>query len=336
MRRRAGPSGPTGIIFLGAPSVPGQVELARQAEANGFESVWIAETRMTRDGIVPMAAIAGATSRVRVGSGILNVYTRHPVALALSFICLNEIAPGRIVMGLGPGSPLVLAPQGIAFEKPLTRLREYCEVLRPLMRGEEVTYRGETVVLDHARIEDLLEGTDAGTADAGSIPLLLGVTGPKALELAGELADGLMMNVCMSMDYVRDRQRVVEAGARKAARTLADVELSAVVCCSPHSDSAEGKDHARRFVALYLSMFPNLARETGVDLELVDRIRTLFTGDGVEAASRLVGDDVVDRLTAAGTPDECRARIAQYRAENVLPILFPVPGAMELTLATLA
>lgn len=327
---------PTGIIFLGAPDVPGQVALARRAEERGYESVWVAETRMTRDGIVPMAAIAGATSRVRVGSGILNVYTRHPVALALSFICLNEIAPGRIVMGLGPGSPLVLAPQGVAFEKPLTRLREYCETIVPLMRGEEVTYHGETVVLEGARIEDELEGTDAGTGSAGDVPLWLGVTGPKAIELSGELGDGLLMNVCMSMDYVRDRQRLVEAGAARAGRTLGDVEIGAVVCVSPHADSAEGKDRARRFVSLYLSMFPNLAGETGVDLDLIDRIRERFTSGDHDAAAVLVDDGVVARLAAAGTVDECRAKIAEYREANVLPVLFPVPGAMDLTIDALA
>src|SRR5262245_34304658 len=116
------------------------VALARRAEERGFESVWVAETRMTRDGLVPLAAIAQATSRVKVATGIVNVYTRGPVVVAISFAALDEIAPGRVLMGLGAGSPLVLAPQGVAWEKPVTRLREYCDVVRPLLRGEEVRY----------------------------------------------------------------------------------------------------------------------------------------------------------------------------------------------------
>src|SRR5688572_22957285 len=132
------------------------VALAREAEAAGFDSVWMAETRLTRDGVVPVAAIAAGTERIRVGTGILPVYTRNPVTLALTFVSLEELAPGRIVMGLGAGSPVVLRPQGIPFAKPLTRLREYCEVIPPLMRGEAVTYDGETVRLDGARIEDVL------------------------------------------------------------------------------------------------------------------------------------------------------------------------------------
>ena len=123
-------SGRTGLLFLGAPAVPEMVALAQRAERAGYESVWVAETRLTRDAIAPVAAIALGTERLRVATGIVNVYTRNPVLLALTFATLDELAPGRIVMGLGAGSPRVLAPQGVEFDRPLTRLREYCEVIR--------------------------------------------------------------------------------------------------------------------------------------------------------------------------------------------------------------
>ena len=92
--------------------VPEMVRLAQKAESAGFESVWVAETRITRDAVVPMVAIAGATAKIRVGSAIMNVFTRGPVVIAITFLGLDELAPGRIVMGLGTGSPLILAPQG--------------------------------------------------------------------------------------------------------------------------------------------------------------------------------------------------------------------------------
>src|SRR5438094_616504 len=170
---------PAGILLAGAPSVPEMVDIARRAEARGFDSIWMAETRMTRDGLTPLAARAMATERIKLATGIVNIYTRNPVVLAISFIGLEELAPGRIVMGLGTGSPLVLAPQGVPFEKPLTRLREYVEVIRPLMRGEPVTYTGRTISLDGARIEDLLA---SGEISSQEVPLYLGVTGPRSLE----------------------------------------------------------------------------------------------------------------------------------------------------------
>jgi 5,10-methylenetetrahydromethanopterin reductase len=325
-----------GLLFPGAPAIPEMVRLARRAEKQGFESVWMAETRMTRDAFVPVAAIALGTQRIRVGTGIVNVHTRGPVVIAISFIGLEEIAPGRIVMGLGTGSPLVLAPQGVAFEKPVTRLREYIEVIRPLMRGEEVTYRGKTISLERARIEDLLSGR--GAADASKrMPLHLGVTGPRALELAGELADGVILNTCLPTSYVERALERIEQGAQRAGRSIAEVDVSMAVLSSPDADSQAGKDRARRFIALYLSLFPNIARETGLDSAFVDSIRSAFHGEGLEAAAGRVGDDVVDLLTAAGTPEQCRARIEEYRRAGVaLPILIAVEGALDAVVDELA
>ena len=300
------------------------VRLARKAETAGFESVWVAETRITRDAVVPMTAIAAATERVRVGAAIMNVYTRNPVVIAITFLGLEEVAPGRIVMGLGTGSPLILAPQGHPFERPLTRLREYCEVVRPLMRGEEVTYEGRTIRLEAARVEDLLSDHSA----AGELPLYLGVTGSRALELAGAVADGVLLNTCLPTAYVERARGLIEQGA--VGRDTSKMELAMMIVASPQEDSKAGKDRARRFVAVYLSMFPNIAKETGLPPDLLDRLRAAFHDEGVDAAAKLVGDDIVDSLTAAGTPDECRARLDEYRRVGIeLPVLIPLDGAVE-------
>src|SRR5712691_3665744 len=101
-----------GLGLLGAPEVRKMVELAQLAETHGFESVWVAETRLTRDGITPCAAIAMATTRLKIATGIVNVYTRGAVLTAVSFVSLDEVSQGRIIMGLGTGSPLVLKPLG--------------------------------------------------------------------------------------------------------------------------------------------------------------------------------------------------------------------------------
>ena len=317
-----------GLLLAGAPAVPEMVSIARRAEAAGFESIWVAETRLTRDAFVPMAAVAQATTTLRVASGIVNVYTRNPVVLAISFLGLEELAPGRIVLGLGTGSPTVLAPQGVPFERPLTRLREYCDVLPPLMRGEPVHYAGRYVTLDGARIEDLLHPEEGARPD---MPLVIGATGPKALRYAGSVADGVLMNVCLPTEYVSSRLELVEAGAREAGRSLGELEIGMGILVSPHPDGDEGRERARQFIALYLSAMPNIAKETG---ERVDAIRDAFGAEGLPAAARLVSDETVDRLAAAGTPDECRARLAAYAAAGVETIVMtPVPGAMDEVLA---
>jgi 5,10-methylenetetrahydromethanopterin reductase len=311
------------------------VRLARKAEAAGFESVWVAETRITRDAVVPMAAIAGATDHVRVGTAIMNVFTRGPVVVAITFLGLEEIAPGRIVMGLGTGSPLILAPQGQPFEKPLTRLREYCEVLRPLMRGDEVTYDGGTIRLEQARVEDLLSG-QAIAGGPNDVPLYLGVTGPRSLQLAGAVADGVLLNVCLPTAYVERAREFIDQGARTVGRSAADLELGMMLVVSPDEDSNAGKDRARRFIAVYLSMFPNIARETGLPAELLDALRAALREGGPEAGAALVSDQVVDSLTAAGTPGEVRQRLDEYRRAGIqLTVLIPLEGAVEAAIEAL-
>jgi len=317
--------------------VPEIVALAERCEAGGFDSVWMAETRMTRDSFVPMAAIAMATEKLRIGSGIVNVFTRGPVVLAISFIGLEELAPGRILMGLGTGSPLVLLPQGIEFEKPLTRLREYCEVIPRLVRGEEVSYDGEIVRLAKARVEDLLSERGGVGGPRTRLPLWLGVTGPRALEYAGEVADGVMLNTCLPIEYVRDAVKRIEHGARRAGRRPEEIEIAMANATAPHEDSSEGKRVAARFIALYLSLFPNIAQASGVEEQKLAAVRQRFEEHGLEAASELVGDEIVDHLTVAGSVDECRARLDEYRAAGVqLPILAPLEQTMDLAVETLA
>lgn len=321
-----------GLIFAGGPSVPEMVAISQRAEARGFESIWVAETRLTRDGFVPLAAIGAATSRITIGTGIVPVFTRPPVVLAISFRALEEIAPGRVKMGIGTGSPKILETQGIAFERPLTRLREYCNVLPRLVAGESVTFHGETMTLTDARIEDVLASEEQ--AAAPPLPLWLGVTGPKALQLSGQMADGVLLNVCLGPDYVRRAMSLMREGAAAAGRDPERIEVGMGIVCSPDLDGDVGRERARRFVALYLSLFPNVARETGIDSDLIAAVRDAFGRAGLEAAVAVMGSDPVQRLAAAGTPAEVRDRLDEYVEAGVdMPVLVPVEGALEAVLA---
>ena len=317
-----------GLGLLGAPEVLQMVELARLAEEHGFESVWVAETRLTRDGIAPCAAIAMATRKIKIGTGIVNVFTRGAVLIGVSFVSLDEVSQGRIIMGLGTGSPLVLEPQGVAFEKPLTRLRETIDVVQALLRGEEVTYSGKTIDVRGARLEV--------KPRREHIPLYLGVTGPKAVELVGEKADGVMLNAFLPTSYVVRALDRLEAGARRAGRTVAGIDVSGAVIVSVDDDAQVARDRARTFIALYLALFPNIAKETGLPEALIQETRQVFTGQGPEAAARLIDDAVVDFLTASGTPEQCRQAIDNYRAAGLqLPILFPLEPNLPLAIQTL-
>ena len=318
----------TGIGLLGAPDVLQMVELAKLAEERGFESVWVAETRLTRDGIAPCAAIAMATSRLKIATGIINVFTRGAVLIAVSFVSLDEVSQGRIIMGLGTGSPLVLKPQGVEFHKPLTRLRETIDVVQPLLRGEEVTFKGETISVDGARLEE--------KPPRSHIPLYLGVTGPKALELCGEKADGAMLNAFLPTTYVERALTRIETGAKRTGKTLEDVDITGAIVVSVDDDSKVAKDRSRQFIGLYLSLFPNIAQETGLPDELIAEARAAFNKGGPEAAAKHIDDDVVAYLTASGTPEECRNKINEYRAAGLQsPLLFPLDPNVRMAIETL-
>jgi 5,10-methylenetetrahydromethanopterin reductase len=306
-----------GLAFLGAPRVPEMVDLARLAEDAGCESVWIAETRITRDGFVPAGAIAMCTNQIGIGTGIVNVFTRGPVLSAISFATLDEASGGRAIVGLGAGSPLILAAQGQGFEKPLTRLREYVEVQRLLLTGERVDYEGKTIRLEGAQLEFEPFRRD--------IPVYLGVTGPKALELVGEIADGAMLNGFLPPAYVQRAANVIAVGAARTGRAVATIDISMAVITSVDTDGARARDAVRPFVTMYMTRMPNIAAEMGFDDEQLGRVRLAVAEGGIEAGLPYVSDEMVTAVTVAGTLDECRARIADYRAAGVgLPILFPV------------
>ena len=325
-----------GLLFAGAPSVPKMVDLAIRAEQAGYESVWVAETRMTRDGFTPLAAIGMATERIKLATGIVNVYTRGAVVLAISFATLAEIAPGRTIVGLGPGSPLVLRPQGVEWDRPLRRLREYSETMRPLLRGEPVTYEGDTMRLENAQIEDVLQHEGDAIGHGQDLPQYFGVTGMTAVALAGELADGVIYNSCLGVEYVGRAAEAIEEGAARVGRNAADVDVAMAILSSPDRDSATGKRRAHEFCSLYLSLFPNIARESGVDPELVAATREAFTSGGVEAAQQVLPLEVVNQLCAAGTPEECQDRIDEYREAGVaMPVLIALDGTIDLAVETL-
>ncbi len=318
-----------GFGFLGAPAVPEMVELAQRAEALGYESVWVAETRFTRDGIAPVAAIAAMTRTIKVGTGIVNVFTRGPVVTAISFASLDEISGGRTLMGLGPGSPLVLAPQGVAFAKPLTRLREYVQVIEQLLAGQAVSFHGETIDLAGVKLELSPVRTH--------IPLYLGVTGARALELSGEIADGVLMNAFLPTSYTRRAVELVERGANKAGKSPEDVDVAGCLVVCVDEDSKRAKDQVRPLIGLYLALFPNIARETELPEDFVLKVRETFHAEGIGAAAQLISDEVVDFLVVAGTAAECRARLDAYRAAGLEhPVIFPVEANLEAAMTALA
>jgi 5,10-methylenetetrahydromethanopterin reductase len=287
--------------------------VARQAEELGYESIWLTETRFTRDAVTTTSAIATATQRARIATAVVNPFTRSAVLTAVTAATLDEVCEGRFVLGIGPGSPTVLARQGIPFDQPLARLRETVDVVRRLIQGEDLSFTGKTVQLAGARLDF--------TPPRTTIPIYLGVTGPKALALAGEIADGVILNGFVSLDYTKRAIEIVRSSARAAGRDPNEVEICGSIVVSVDAERKTALDAVRPLVALYLAEFPNVARESGVPANVLNRIAAMNRHEGSQAAAELVTDAIVTDLTCAGTIDEVKEGLARRRETGVtLPI----------------
>jgi 5,10-methylenetetrahydromethanopterin reductase len=312
------------------------LDYVRYAEERGFEAVWQAESRLVRDAIVPMAAYAAVTERIKVGSGVINNWTRNLGLLAATFLTLDDLAPDRIICGIGAWWDPLARNVGIDRRKPLTAMRETVEVLRRLLNMERVTFHGEFVHVDGIEL-DVVHGRRAPR----QVPIMIGATGDKMMELTGEIADGVVLNYCVPPEYNDEAIELLERGARKAGRKLADLDRPQLVVCSVDPDREKAIDTTRELLTQYLAQQPHIAKASGVAQDVVAQIQEILgwpaTKEQIQRAKHLVPEALIHRITASGTPEEARAKVAEYRKHGATcPILYPVGGEVKLLIDTFA
>lgn len=300
------------------------MDYVRYAEQRGFEAVWQAESRLVREATVPMAAFAAVTSRITVASGVIPIWTRNVGLLAATFSTLAELAPGRVILGLGAWWEPLASKVGVDRRHPLQAMREVVTATRRLLAMERVTYHGEFVHLDDVEI-DIVHG-DRSPKD---VPIYIGATAMKMMELAGEIADGVVLNYLVGPAYNAEAMEHLSIGAARAGRTVDDVDRPQLVVCSLDPDRALALDRSRELVAQYLGQQPHIMKASGVDASLLDEIGRVLTWpatpEQIERATALVPDEVVQLITASGTADECRAKVQEYvDAGCTCPVLYPL------------
>ncbi|MFQ5855152.1 MAG: LLM class flavin-dependent oxidoreductase [Anaerolineae bacterium] len=311
------------------------MEYARYAEAKGFEAVWQAESRLVRDAVVPMAAYAAVTERIKVGSGVINNWTRNIGLLAATFLTLDDLAPDRIICGIGAWWDPLARDVGIERRKPLTAMRETVEVLRRLLRMENVTFHGEFHHVTGIELDVV-----HGRREPRNVPIYIGATGPKMLELTGEIADGVVLNYCVPPSYNDMAMEQLEKGARKAGRSLNDIDRPQLVVCSVHEDRETAIEGSKELLTQYLAQQPHIAQASGVSQDVVGKIQSTLgwpaTKEQIHQAMQYVPDDLVERITASGTPVDARAKVQEYIDHGATcPILYPL-GDPELMIDTFA
>ena len=315
---------PVALYLQDAHTIREGINFARYAEAKGFAAVWQAESRLVREATVPLAAFATMTERIKVGSGVSDCWSRNPARLAATFSTLDDLAPGRVILGLGAWWDPLAAKVGIERTRPLTVMREVVTACRALLNNETVTMHGEHVHLDGVELDYVYQ-----ERRPKDVPIYIGATGMKMMELTGEIADGVVLNYLVSPEYNARAMDALATGAARAGRTLDDIDRPQLVVCSVHEDRQTALDMARLMVTQYLGQQPHIMKASGVPQSLLDRVGEVLTWpathEQVVTASKLVPDEIVHMLTASGTPAEARERVAHYlRHGCTCPILYPL------------
>ncbi|HET9529406.1 MAG TPA: LLM class flavin-dependent oxidoreductase [Blastocatellia bacterium] len=312
-------------IGLEHPHAKGFIGYARMAEELGYKSFWVPEDPFFRGGFSLASAIAASTTSIRIGIGIINPYTRHPALTAMEYGALEEVSDGRSILALGASFKSYIEGQlNIPYVKPGTAIRETVEIIRRFFRGEQVSFEGRLFKVQGGRFNF--------QPPRAEVPIHLGVLGPKNLELAGEIADGVLLSVMTCPGYARFALDHVKQGAARAGRSLDDFEVGAYLLISVSEDGQSARDAVRPFLAMMISLLPlsgifdhPMLSLAGVEPAHLQRFAASFSKGELPVA--LVEDWMIDQFAIAGTPDHCREALSNIVEAGVThPIAFEIHG----------
>ena len=291
-------------------------ELARMAEERGYESVWVPEGA-GRDSLTALAAIAVVTERVRLGTGILPVFARTAANTAMGASGLAAVSGDRFILGLGVGHrPAVEGRDGVPFRDPMARIRETIQIARALLDGESVSQSGKHFNVAAASL--------GAVAPKAKVPIYIAALGPRMLELAGEMADGVLMN-WTAAGFIAQAVAHVERGAKKAGRDISEIDIAGYVRVAVGDDQEAARASLRDQVARYASntFYSNFFVETGFGDEMAEAAAAVAAGD-MARASEAITPEMQDAVAIVGDPSHCRAELERRREAGLqLPVIAP-------------
>src|SRR5690242_6874397 len=307
----------TGIAISGGPNPAEIVDLVVLADSLGYESAWVAEGH-GGDQFAILAACAVRTSRIKLGTSISSVFVRTAPTIAMAASSVADLSGGRFILGLGSSHKAQVGPEhGVAYGKPLTRTRETVAVVRALLRDGQVSFDGETV-----RIEsfDLWY-----TPRHRDVPVYLSGLFPKGIALCGEVADGIILTRSTLNTAAPVRAQLAEA-ARRVGRDPSRIEVTTLLPTAIGECRSAALAALRPGLAFYAGFFPRynkLMAEHGFGAEATAIAEAWARGDR-QATERAVSDAMIDATSVAGTPQQCRERIEEYRQSGIdVPIISP-------------
>ena len=312
-----------GVAFSGGLPPADIVECVKLADELGYESAWVAEGH-GGDQFAILAACAVSTRRLTLGTSISSVFVRSATTIGMAAATVDQLAGGRFVLGLGSSHRVQVEPEhGVPFVQPTQRLRETVDVARALFRDGTVSYAGKVVAIERFELWF--------TPLRREIPIYISALFPTMLQIGGEIADGVLLTWPTTASGSRAAENVA-IGARRAGREPAQVDLASLIPCYVARDQQTAFDGMRNAVAFYAGFFPRYNRllaEAGF-ADAVAGIKEAFdAGDRAEAARR-EPDELMAAISAAGTAEQCRARVEAYRRSGIaLPIISPRAGGPD-------
>ena len=312
------------IGFAGSPSERDDlVKRVQVADDLGVESVWVAEA-WGRDAFSMLTQLALATKKIQLGTAIVNVFSRTPAVLAMTFGTLDELSQGRAIIGLGSSGKNVIEHwHGVPFEKPATRLREYIEIINMIMRREKLNYDGKVFKLARGFTAQFPTFRD-------HIPTYIASITPKSMVQTGEVADG-WIPIYWPKDKIRAGVETIMEGARKAGKSRGDITVAPALVMQITDAASEEKmrAHARAPIAFYVgrmgTYYYEMLERHGFEAE-VAKIKEGWAARDPAAAAAGVSDRMLDQTAIVGPLERCKEELDERRSLGVDLPLLPMPG----------
>lgn len=295
------------------------LRIADVADVSGFDTFWVPDMNPTSpylEQYITLAAIATITEKMHIGPGVSNPYTRHPVMIARAIATLSDLAQNRVFIGLGAGGSLSLRPLGFeTWKKPYKTVESAVIAIKKLFSGEKVTIDAPTF-----KVRNLVFDKE----EKRKIPIYLGVRGPKMLELAGRIADGVILS--SSIDYISVAKKYISKGLTHSKRSLDDFRIINWLPSSFAKDPYESRESVKLRVSAYLLFHsPRLLKESGIDMDLIKSLRTLIASRDMASIKDLIKDSLVDNFAICGSKKSILEKIYAFKDAGVSEIVLGDP-----------
>ena len=309
-----------GVGIDGTTSMAETLTLAKETDALGFHSFWLSEGYHSRSAVVRATVVATSTAGIQIGLGILSPHTKHPALLAMDAASLDELAPGRVILGVGT---VLNALRKHALERTGATqvVKEAIEITKRFLSGESVQYEG-------TRFKIPSPGSRLEPHPSRNLPIYVGATGPAMLGLAGQYADGVVFNYPCTPSFVKYAMPFLQEGLKLSGRTVDNFVVAAYLLVSVDEDEKKALDVAKRFVAQKLpTRHSEMLRHAGVSAEEIGLVKANVEKLGVARAALELDDALAHKVVIAGTPDQVIMRLRQFLGSGLkLPIIWEIIG----------